>query len=362
MEPITAVSFVEENLKTIFAYALSRVSNKEDAEDLTNDIVVAILQSVDKLKSPEAFYGYVWGIAANTYRKFLYKKSRRQKEVHFEGTQGAGEEEKGISMDNLAAEGDFAEELAEELELQENLTKLRREIALLSKEHRECMVAYYFEEQSCLEIAKRFNISLEMVKYYLFKTRKILKEGISMEREFGEKSFKPEPFEFVTIFSGSFNREYHNMFARKLPGQILLSAYYTPMSVRELAIELGVASVYLEDELALLEKYHLVTQNPHGKYQTNLVIFTEDYTKEFQREAKKIAVPEQIMVRQTMNFTGNLAVLPLRDIPELMKIIMPWLSILECFQRRTGILHSRRKRCSGQKSMIRYRAKECRSS
>ncbi len=291
MEPITAVSFVEENLKTIFAYALSRVSNKEDAEDLTNDIVLAILQSADKLKSPEAFYGYVWGIAANTYRKFLYKKSRRQKEVYYEGTQGAENEEKGISMDNLAAEGDFAEELAEELALKETVTKLHREIALLSKEHRECTVAYYFEELSCAEVAERLNISLDMVKYYLFKTRKILKEGISMEREFGEKSFKPEPFEFVTIFADNFNREYHNMFKRKLPGQILLSAYYTPMSVRELAIELGVASVYLEDELELMEKYRLIEKNPHGKYQTNLVIYTDDYTKEFQREAKKFAVP-----------------------------------------------------------------------
>lgn len=112
-----------------------------------------------------------------------------------------------------------------------------------------------------------------------------------MEREFGEKSFKPEPFDFVTIFAENFNREYHNMFARKLPGQILLSAYYTLMSVRELVIELGVASVYLEDELALLEKYHLITKNSHGKYQTNLVIYTDDYTKEFRREAGKFAVP-----------------------------------------------------------------------
>ena len=45
---LNASSFVEENLKTIFAYALSRVSNKEDAEDLTNDIVLAILQSAEK--------------------------------------------------------------------------------------------------------------------------------------------------------------------------------------------------------------------------------------------------------------------------------------------------------------------------
>ena len=60
-----AAEFVEENLKTIFAYALSRVSDQSDAEDLTNDIVLAILQSADKIRDDNAFYGYVWGIAAN---------------------------------------------------------------------------------------------------------------------------------------------------------------------------------------------------------------------------------------------------------------------------------------------------------
>lgn len=292
MQTANVTQFIEENLKTIFAYALSRVSNKEDAEDLTNDIVVAMLQSADKLKTPEAFYGYVWGIAANTYRKFMRKRGRAEKEIHVDALQSEEEaSSESCGYDRYAVTEDFAEELAESLELKENVAKLHREIALLSKEHRECTVAYYFEEMSCADIAKKFNISLEMVKYYLFKTRKILKEGISMEREFGEKSFKPEPFEFVTIFAENFNREYFNLFNRKLPGQILLAAYYTPMSVRELAIELGVALVYLEDELALLEKYRLIAKNPHGKYHTNLVIFTEDYTKEYQREAKKFAVP-----------------------------------------------------------------------
>ncbi|MFR5865372.1 MAG: hypothetical protein ACLUFV_09550 [Acutalibacteraceae bacterium] len=76
-----------------------------------------------------------------------------------------------------------------------------------------------------------------------------------MERTFGEKSYKPSRFEFVTIFSGQFNREYRNLFNRKLPGSVLSSAYYTPMTVRELSVELGVAAVYMEDEVALLEKY-----------------------------------------------------------------------------------------------------------
>lgn len=111
-----------------------------------------------------------------------------------------------------------------------------------------------------------------------------------MEREFGEKSFRPAPFEFNIIFSGTFNREYQNLFTRKLPGQILLSAYYMPMTTRELAIELGVASVYLEDEIAMLEKYNLIGKTPAGKYQTNLVIFTDDFTNEYYSKAEKFTM------------------------------------------------------------------------
>ena len=278
---LNASSFVEENLKTIFAYALSRVSNKEDAEDLTNDIVLAILQSADKIRNPEAFYGYVWSIAANTYKKFLRKKHNHQ----------TIEEN-----DVIADDADMIETILE----QEEIKNLRREIALLSKECRECTVAYYYEELSCMEVSQKFNISLEMVKYYLFKTRKILKEGLPMEREFGEKSFRPTPFQFRTIFSGNSNQEYYNLFSRKLPGQILVSAYYTPMTIRELAIELGVASVYLEDEIALLEQYELITKLPGGKYQTNLIIFTEDFNKEFQRSAEKFVGDMLVEIVESM--------------------------------------------------------------
>ncbi len=125
-----------------------------------------------------------------------------------------------------------------------------------------------------------------MVKYYLFKTRKILKEGIGMERIFGEKSYRPADFHFVTIFSGKYNAEYRNLFDRKLPGNILLSAYYTPMTIYELSIELGVSAAYMEDEIALLEKYGLITALNGGKYQTNLIIFTEAYTEECIRMVK----------------------------------------------------------------------------
>ncbi len=260
-------ALVEENMKTIFAYALSRVSHKEDAEDLAGDIVLAILQSSHRLRDDHAFFGYIWSIAANTYKKFLRRKSRSRWETLDE---------------ELADADDFTRDILKSAEF--NI--LRRELSLLSREYRECTVAYYFQGLSCGETASRLGLSLDMVKYYLFKTRKILKEGIQMEREFGTKSYHPAKFKFCTIFSQHYNKEYQNLFSRKLPGNILVSAYYTPMTIRELAIELGVAAVYLEDEIALLERYQLLTALPGGKYQTRLIIFTEDYRNEFYKTAE----------------------------------------------------------------------------
>lgn len=291
MEQEKVSALVEENMKTIFAYALSRVSHKEDAEDLAGDIILAILSSAHNIRDDNAFFGYIWAIAANTYKKYLYKKSR----LHYEDL---GEE--------AADEKDFVNDILQT----EQFCALRRELALLSREYRECTVAYYFEGLSCAETASRLHISLEMVKYYLFKTRKILKEGISMEREFGTKSYQPAKFDFFIIFEGTANMEYQRLFARKLPGNVLVSTYHTPMTISQLAIELGVASVYLEDEIALLEQYGLLTALPGGRYQARLVIFTEEYMEEFFRMVEKSAVPK----------VGNILKDGMKKLPDLRKL------------------------------------------
>ena len=62
------------------------------------------------------------------------------------------------------------------------------------------------------------------------------------------------------------------------------------MTIRELSVELGVSAVYMEDEVALLEEYKLLTALPGGRYQTNLVIFTNDYTQDFYLKAKTLCI------------------------------------------------------------------------
>lgn len=287
MEQNQIAAFAQENMKTIFAYALSRTSSREDAEDLAGDILLALLSSASRLRDEKALYGFVWSVAGNTYKKFLRRKKRQAPELLSQET-----------MEQLADPEDFTLELAQNEERQELLVKLRRELSLLSWEYRECTLCYYFEGLSCQETAKKLGLTLDMTKYYLYKTRKLLKEGIGMEREYGTKSYQPAHFTFKTLFSGQYNPEYTRMFDRLLPGNILLSAYYSPVTIRELALETGVPTAYLEDEVALLLRYGLLhklgtkdetedtatgneqTLSGRDRYRTNLVIFTEEYMDE----------------------------------------------------------------------------------
>jgi hypothetical protein len=108
---------------------------------------------------------------------------------------------------------------------------LRREIALLSQLHRNVTVLYYIEERNCEEISDILNISQGMVKQHLFKIRKILKEGINMVREIGEKSYNPK--DFVFGFWGELGTIYFRMFERILPKNMVMSAYQKPITIEE---------------------------------------------------------------------------------------------------------------------------------
>lgn len=264
------------NLPAIYGWAFSRLYDKEKVEDLASEIVCEILASAGNLRSEDAFWGFAWRIAKNTFRKFLRRETLRQ-----QVEQAASEELPGTfgypgqtaAVYGISPEQEFFEREAAD----ENVFLLRRELSLLTKIRREVCVAYYIDNKSCSLIAEEQNISVEMVKYHLFRTRKLLKEGIGMTRQLGEKSYNPGTFRLG--FWGDRNR-YKNLLERRLPGAILLAAYEVPVSAEELSVELGVAMPYLEEEIEILEAVDVLVRKG-GKYQTNLVIITEAYEKEF---------------------------------------------------------------------------------
>lgn len=215
MDRIKLDARISENMKSIFGFALTRLGNVQEAEDLAGDILYALIRSAGNLKDEDRFYGFMWKIAENTYKEYLRKKSKR--------TPLTAELDENIPDESESAEQTMIK--------QEELNLLRRELSLLSKQYRDATVLYYIQNLSCSEVAEKLQISTEMVKYYLFRARKIIREGMNMERVYGEKSYRPGIFEID--FWGSKAGEdsaYLDFQKRKIKGNILLAAYYGPVT------------------------------------------------------------------------------------------------------------------------------------
>ena len=275
MEHSVVIQKLTDSVKDIFAFSLSRLYNKQDAEDLTNDIIVEVLSSAERLRNDDAFYGYMWTIADNTFKRFIRSKKIKESEYHadFQGVYWDTPESKMLEDADLIV--------------------LRRELSLLSKQYRDVTVKYYIENKSCTAISKELDISEEMVKYYLFKTRKILKEGVTMDRKYGEKSYNPGKF-YPNFWGGGNNGYIWHTFERRLPGNIVLVAYEKPMSVEEMSLELGVSAPYLEDELDILLKYNFMRMTGN-KYQTNFLIFKRSF-----EEACQNTIPSAEICMETV--------------------------------------------------------------
>ena len=265
MEREAVYKRLAENMENIYAFSLSRLSDRAAAEDLTSEIILQVMQSYKNIRNDEAFYGFMWAVANNVYKKQLRKRNR----------------EMPLDMNFMGMNYDTPENIAVD---NEEITALRRELSLLSKTYRDITVSFYFNGKSCAQIASEMNISPENVRYILHKVRKMMKEGIDMERKFGEQSYKPRTFspDFWgnICFMG-------DLFKRRLPGNILFAAYDKPVTVTEISAALGVAAVYLEDELDILEKAG-VLKNTNGKYSTEIAILTEEYERKMHDTAKKL--------------------------------------------------------------------------
>lgn len=270
MDTKRAGELISENLTSIYGYAARRLYEREGVEDLAAEIVCEVLDSIDSLQDDSAFWGFFWRTAENTFHQYLRRETKRKK------SEEPREDFSSIRMFTPSPEEDIVNRTERDLQIY----LVRRELSLLSRTRREVSVRYYFRGMGCSEISKELGISVEMVKYHLFKARRQMKEGIKMTRKLGEKSYDPGTFRID--FWGDWNR-YNDFFDRKLRGSIVLAAYYAPMTAEELSVELGVAMPYLEEEIDALEAAGVLKKSGN-KYQTNLVIITQEYEREVERK------------------------------------------------------------------------------
>jgi len=217
---------IAEVSKTIFSYCMAKTPTREEAEDLSQEILYELIKSAENIRDDKAFYAFMWGVAGNVYKQWYRKKLKNN----------TCELTEDIPTDNEFAEDDNSD-----------IYLLRRELTLLSEKYRKATIMYYIDGRSCSEISSALAISESMVKYLLFKSRKILKEGMSMERNLGELSYNPKTL--IPMYNGEGPNHFWNFMQSKIKQNIVSACYNDALTVQQISLETGIPLPYLDNEI-----------------------------------------------------------------------------------------------------------------
>lgn len=264
MEKHELDSKISEVSKSILSYCMARTSNHHDAEDLAQDILIELMKSAQNIRDDKAFYGFMWTVAGNVYKQWYKKKLKRQE---CELTEDISDTESNI--DSVYDDDS-------------DIFILRRELTLLSKKYRHATILYYLENKSCSEISALLSISESMVKYLLFKSRKILKDGMNMERKLGELSYNPK--KLIPNYSGEGPNQFYAFMNNLIRQNIVLACYNDSLTPERISLETGIPLPYLDDEIReLTDKKLLIKDGNH--YSANILIINRECTEEISRKA-----------------------------------------------------------------------------
>ncbi|MDR0905415.1 MAG: RNA polymerase sigma factor [Oscillospiraceae bacterium] len=257
MDKTRADAIITKYNKRLFGFALSKTGRIDDAEELAARTVLEVYASLLRQNEIANLDGYIYRVARNVYARFIDEKQR-----------GAH-----LSLDvdglNVRAAEDFEQELIQS----ETYGLLRREIAYLTKTQREIVILHYYDRLKQSEIARRLNLPAGTVKWHLHEARNSLKEGITMKREPGTLGVKPISF-YSMGHSGHPGKlgDTAYFLAKRLTQNIAYAAYWEPKTVNEIAEELGVSPLFIEDEVATLEEYGFLDRLAGDKLRTNIYI------------------------------------------------------------------------------------------
>lgn len=244
-------------VKPIFGFALKRCKNRQDAEDLSQEITLKAFRALLAKEDIVDMDKFIWTIAHNMLSNYYRDISRSAI---------------GISMDEIAESLEDHAAYEESAEREASILRLQQEIAYLSKLQRKIIIAYYFEHRKQGDIACELGIPLGTVKWHLFEAKKELKRGMETVRHDSELKFNPVKFEICGMNGSPGTRGANsNFFRSALSQNIVYTVWKSGKTVNEMADSLGVSPVYVESEAEYLAEYGFLTK-VKDKYICNMLI------------------------------------------------------------------------------------------
>ncbi|MBQ7647049.1 MAG: RNA polymerase sigma factor [Clostridia bacterium] len=251
---------IKEYVKPVFGFTLKRCRNIQDAEDLSQEIMLKAFRALIMRDDIDDADKFIWTVAHNALVNYYRDKAKNAY---------------GVSLDEI---GDIADEMFSDDDDNEAAKRLQSEIAYLSKLQRSIVIAYYYENKKQADIASALGIPLGTVKWHLFEAKKELKKGMEKMRESSQLKFNPVKFNRIAIDGSAGTRSVGEFLRSSLSQNICYDIRNEAKSVEEIADDLGVSPVYIESEIDNLYKFGLLTEK-NGKFTVNFLLIEE--TPEF---------------------------------------------------------------------------------
>ena len=229
MKRSEAERILEPWVKPVLGFALKRCKTPEDAEDLSQEIILKVYRALLLRDDVEDAGKYIWTVAHNALCNYYRSASRSMI---------------GVPVETLA---DLPAETAEDAgETAEAVDRLKQEIAYLSGMQRKIVIAYYIDRKKQEQIARELGIPAGTVKWHLFEAKKELKKGMEKMREASDLKYNPVKFSMYGINGSSGTKDIYDMFSSPLVQNLCYTVKETWKTVNEIADDLGVMGLALK--------------------------------------------------------------------------------------------------------------------
>lgn len=159
---------VDTHKTRVFNTAISFLQNREDAEDLTQEVFIEVYHSLEKFKGESSISTWIYRITVNKSLDYLRKKNRKKR---FGFMSSLFNKETGeVNVD--AAHFDHPGIL---LERKENARMLFEAIEQLSENQKTAFILFHVEELSQKEIGEVMSLSSKAVESLIQRAKAALR-------------------------------------------------------------------------------------------------------------------------------------------------------------------------------------------
>ena len=259
----------ESLLDALYGYCYPRTRDSYAARELCSDIVYALVKAANTDGEIAEPYAFIWRVARNVYADYCKKRSRESAYGYM------GDPDEALAL--IASDRDDTDD-----SLMQLLPDVYHRIAYLTRAYREVMIAFYLDGKPIAQIAKEQGVREDTIRQRLYSARKKLKDEVeTMTQATKPVALGHIDYDIIGTGDPSWGDPRDVACDRALSMHVLHLCHRSPKTASEIAAELNVPTLYIEQELEILTRgrngqYGLLRRLENGRYGVNIVLLGKE--------------------------------------------------------------------------------------